>query len=328
MAAGNVRMVVWRECDYCNRMNKGPPVWCSECLSVAYCSERCRARHWKGGHGRTCCRKGKDGAPPPPVVHPCSVCKAREDDEIDGTSGQCRTCGVLICRRCTEEHLPDVCPACKTTYDIPQEVAVLNMLALLALVETNAKNAPPERIQKYAHNFLGGAMLNGDGIPQDKPKAGVAFHRACQLGHAPSMFTTARALIKTDHVVQGLKMMGEAAGKGYAPAAVFACKIVRANPDGPFTKAMVRDWLSMETCQRNPAAMYCLGDVLEELLPIDLPFASIISLYGAGASMGSRRCTTRMERLEDEALAWGDTLLRRFVGHWRRRTAAAESTST
>lgn len=199
---------------------------------------------------------------------------------------------------------------------------MVNMLKLLADAEIKPEaERPPERYQKYAHNYMAGALLNGDGIEQDKEKAGRAFHKACELGHAPSIFTTAKALIDTDHIEEGLVYMEEAADKGYAPAVIYAYNVYRNWKDRghPFTRAKVHDYLTRDNCQRNPTAMYCLGMMLEEESPVELPFASIISLYGAGASMGSRKCRERMEKLEDEALAFDDGLLRRFATHWKRR---------
>jgi len=321
-----MRLVVFRQCDLCANMTENP-FWCTECFSMAYCSKRCRDKHWNKIHGRECCRREKDGSAPETVVHPCSVCKVHEDDELDGTSGQCRTCGVLVCRRCTEGELPTKCPKCDTTYNITKEEAAINMIKLLTDVELKPEaERPPERFQKYAHNFMAGAMLSGGGIMQDTQKAGVAFLRACELGHAPSLFTTAKALLDTGHKENGLQFMESAAEKGYAPAVIYAYTLYRERDPAthPFTRDKLRDYLTRDSCHRNPTAMYCLGMLLEDDQPTkQLPFASIISLYGAGASMGSQKCKARMEQLEDEALAYGDGLLRRFAVHWKQRQLSA-----
>ena len=263
------------------------------------------------------------------MVRPCSVCMVREEHEIDGTSGQCRTCGVLVCRRCTDDRLPLNCPACGHEYVIDRGEACLNMLGLITKAKLNPEAVPKTHLM-YAHNFLAGALLNGDGLTADPARAFSAFHKAAELGHAPSIYTVGRNRIVLGKEVElGYDCIRHAADCGYAPAAVYAYRLyVDLGADKrPYTVVEVQKWLSGETCQANPTAIVCLGALLEETAPIELSFSSIISLFGAAASMGHKQGKARLEELESQALSYGDTLLRRFATHAKKRLAA-EGTST
>jgi len=181
--------------DSCANCGKeGASNTCNKCKSVKYCNAACKKKH-KTKHKKACERLQEEERrraaelrlfKNPPQKDDCPICFLLLPYVGSGYRYKA-CCGKIICSGCIHAVMKTdggvgLCPFCRTPTPETDEEVVKGLQKRVDIGDAEA-------MSNLGSHYSQGVC----GLPQDYTKAFELYHRAAELGHAPSLYYIAYA---------------------------------------------------------------------------------------------------------------------------------------